>query len=107
MCVCVFIRTCQTKEEVFFPVSASVCLCQTLCVRLAGHFDLVFEIQGFVEVGNESKVGMSVRQDNRFIVFKKFWVEKRKMPELHFNWVLLVGIQILFPGCSHPGLTLL
>ncbi len=68
VCVCVFIRSCQTKEEMFFPVSASVCLCQILCVRLAGHFVLVFGIQGFVEVGNESKVGMSVRQDNRFIV---------------------------------------
>lgn len=105
--MCVFIKSCQTIEEMFFPVSASVCLCQTLCVCLAAHFDLVFKIQGFIEVGNESKVGMSVCQDNRFIVFKMFWVEKRKAAELHFNWVLLTGIQILFPVYSHPGLTLL
>lgn len=75
--MCVFIKSCQTIEEMFFPVSASVCLCQTLCVFLAGHFDLVFGIQGFVEVGNESKVAMSVCQNKRFIVLT-FWVEKRK-----------------------------
>ncbi len=65
VCVCVFIRSCQTKEEVFFPVSASVCLCQTLCVRLAGHFDLVFEISGFRWGGKWKQSGMSVRQDKQ------------------------------------------
>jgi len=45
---------------------------------VAGHFDLVFGIQGSVEVEIERKVGMSVRQDNRFIVLKRFGWKRGK-----------------------------
>lgn len=105
--MCVFIRSCQTKEEMFFPVSASVCLCQTLCVCVAGHFDLAFEIQGSVEVGNERKVGMSVLQENRFIVLKTFWVEKRESLSCILTGFCLLAYKILFSVYNHPGLTLL
>lgn len=64
---------------------------------------LFFEIQGSVEVGNERNVGMSVSQDNRFIVLKTFWVEKKESLSCILTGFCLLAYKILSSVYYHPG----
>lgn len=59
-------------------------------------FDLVFGIQGFIEVGNESKVGVSVGQDNRFIVLKRYWWKRGKWLSCILTGLCLLAYQYFF-----------